>query len=64
MRLFHSPTSPFVRKVMVTLHETGQMLFPGTGASTDVGGPDAQGSAVQVSDGSATLEPRSAARRR
>ena len=24
MRLFGSPTSPFVRKVMVTLHETGQ----------------------------------------
>jgi glutathione S-transferase len=24
MRLFHSPTSPFVRKVMITLHETGQ----------------------------------------
>ena len=24
MRLFHSPTSPFVRKVMVTLIETGQ----------------------------------------
>ncbi|MCU0907267.1 MAG: glutathione S-transferase [Rhodobacteraceae bacterium] len=25
MRLFHSPTSPFVRKVMVVLHETGQV---------------------------------------
>lgn len=25
MRLFHSATSPFVRKVMVTLHETGQL---------------------------------------
>ena len=24
MRLFGSPTSPFVRKVMITLHETGQ----------------------------------------
>lgn len=24
MRLYHSPTSPFVRKVMVLLHETGQ----------------------------------------
>ena len=23
MRLFHSPTSPYVRKVMVLLHETG-----------------------------------------
>ena len=25
MQLFRSPTSPFVRKVMVTLHETGQI---------------------------------------
>ncbi len=25
MRLYHSPTSPFVRKVMVVLHETGQL---------------------------------------
>ncbi|WP_136634436.1 glutathione S-transferase [Pseudooceanicola onchidii] len=25
MKLFHSPASPFVRKVMVTLHETGQV---------------------------------------
>ncbi|WP_102109019.1 glutathione S-transferase [Oceaniglobus roseus] len=25
MQLFHSPASPFVRKVMVTLHETGQL---------------------------------------
>ena len=24
MKLYHSPTSPYVRKVMVTLHETGQ----------------------------------------
>ncbi len=24
MRLYHSPTSPYVRKVMVLLHETGQ----------------------------------------
>ncbi|HSX72201.1 MAG TPA: glutathione S-transferase N-terminal domain-containing protein, partial [Pseudomonas sp.] len=24
MTLFHSPASPFVRKVMVLLHETGQ----------------------------------------
>jgi glutathione S-transferase len=29
MRLFHAPTSPYVRKVMVILHETGQ-----TGAVT------------------------------
>lgn len=25
LRLFHSPTSPYVRKVMVLLHETGQL---------------------------------------
>ncbi|WP_027897185.1 glutathione S-transferase [Zestomonas thermotolerans] len=25
MTLFHSPTSPFVRKIMVLLHETGQL---------------------------------------
>jgi glutathione S-transferase len=25
LKLFHSPTSPFVRKVMVVLHETGQL---------------------------------------
>ena len=25
MTLFHSPLSPFVRKVMVVLHETGQL---------------------------------------
>jgi glutathione S-transferase len=25
MRLFHSPASPFVRKVMLVLHETGQL---------------------------------------
>lgn len=25
MKLFHSPTSPYVRKVMITLHETGRL---------------------------------------
>ena len=30
------------------LHETGQMLFPGTGFPRDTGGPDAPGSAVNV----------------
>lgn len=25
MKLYHSPASPFVRKVMVVLHETGQL---------------------------------------
>ena len=38
MRLYHSPTSPFVRKVMVTLHLTGQLdeaeLVSGAGTPT------------------------------
>jgi glutathione S-transferase len=41
MRLFHSTTSPFVRKVMVTLHETGQTgdvtLVPAMGTPVDSG---------------------------
>ena len=41
MRLFHSTTSPFVRKVMVTLHETGQAadvtLVPAMGTPVDPG---------------------------
>ncbi len=32
----------------ISLHETGQMLFPGTGFPADSGGPDAPGSAVNV----------------
>ncbi|MBB6627403.1 acetoin utilization protein AcuC [Nocardioides sp. KIGAM211] len=36
------------RVLTISLHETGQMLFPGTGFPTDVGGPDAQGTAVNV----------------
>lgn len=39
MRLYHSPTSPFVRKVMVLLHETGQLadvaLVPASGTPLD-----------------------------
>lgn len=39
MRLHHSPTSPFVRKVMVVLHETGQAaditLVPASGTPLD-----------------------------
>jgi len=35
MKLYHSPTSPYVRKVMLTLHLTGQLddveLLPGSG---------------------------------
>jgi glutathione S-transferase len=41
MRLYHSPTSPYVRKVMVLLHETGQMsdvtLVPAAGTPVDTG---------------------------
>lgn len=36
------------RVLTVSLHETGQMLFPGTGFAHDLGGPEAQGSAVNV----------------
>ena len=36
------------RVLTISLHETGQMLFPGTGFPNDVGGPDAQGTAVNV----------------
>lgn len=41
MRLFHAPTSPYVRKVMVLLHETGQLdevtVIPATGTPVDAG---------------------------
>ncbi|NYG53794.1 acetoin utilization protein AcuC [Nocardioides perillae] len=36
------------RVLTISLHETGQVLFPGTGFPDDLGGPDAQGSAVNV----------------
>jgi acetoin utilization protein AcuC len=36
------------RVLTISLHETGQFLFPGTGFSKDVGGPGAEGSAVNV----------------
>ena len=36
------------RVLTVSLHETGQMLFPGTGFANDIGGEEAQGSAVNV----------------
>ncbi len=36
------------RVLTISLHETGQLLFPGTGFPQDAGGPDAQGSAVNV----------------
>ena len=36
------------RVLTISLHETGQMLFPGTGFPADTGGPEAEGSAVNV----------------
>ncbi|MEP9362429.1 acetoin utilization protein AcuC [Nocardioides sp. CN2-186] len=36
------------RVLTISLHETGQMLFPGTGFAADHGGPEAPGSAVNV----------------
>lgn len=36
------------RVLTISLHETGQMLFPGTGFPGDTGGEDALGSAVNV----------------
>lgn len=36
------------RVLTISLHETGQMLFPGTGFAEDTGGPDAEGSAANV----------------
>ncbi|HEX6485431.1 MAG TPA: acetoin utilization protein AcuC [Nocardioidaceae bacterium] len=36
------------RVLTISLHETGQMLFPGTGFPQDTGGRDAPGSAVNV----------------
>jgi acetoin utilization protein AcuC len=36
------------RVLTISLHETGQMLFPGTGFPTDTGGPGAEGSAANV----------------
>jgi acetoin utilization protein AcuC len=36
------------RVLTISLHETGQLLFPGTGFPNDLGGPGAEGSAVNV----------------
>jgi acetoin utilization protein AcuC len=36
------------RVLTISLHETGQVLFPGTGFADDTGGPGAEGSAVNV----------------
>lgn len=37
------------RVLTVSIHETGRALFPGTGWASDIGGPDALGSAVNIS---------------
>ena len=37
------------RVLTISLHESGRALFPGTGWPTDIGGPKAEGSAVNVS---------------
>ena len=36
------------RVLTISLHETGQMLFPGTGFPSDIGGPGAEGTVVNV----------------
>ena len=36
------------RVLTISLHESGQFLFPGTGFAEDTGGPDAEGTAVNV----------------
>ena len=36
------------RVLTISLHETGAALFPGTGFPTEIGGPGAEGSAVNV----------------
>lgn len=36
------------RVLTISLHETGHMLFPGTGFAADIGGPAAQGMSVNV----------------
>ena len=36
------------RVLTISLHETGQMLFPGTGFPADLGGPGAEGTAVNL----------------
>lgn len=43
-RLFYNDP----RVLTISLHETGKLLFPGTGFPADLGGPDAQGSSVNV----------------
>jgi len=45
------------RVLTISLHETGRVLFPGTGFPQDVGGPDAAGMAVNVAFPPGTGDP-------
>ncbi|NQD91143.1 glutathione S-transferase [Pseudomonas sp. CrR25] len=68
MTLFHSPTSPFVRKVMVLLHETGQLarvalqevqLSPTSpSAAVNACNPAGKIPALQLADGSVLHDSR------
>jgi glutathione S-transferase len=68
MRLYHSPTSPYVRKVMVTLHETGLLpqveLIPVQGTPVDPGtmpvdhNPLGKIPALEIDEGTAIYDSR------
>jgi glutathione S-transferase len=68
MTLFYSPTSPFVRKVMVLLHETGQLpdvavqevaLSPiGPNAQLNAANPAGKIPALRLADGSVLCDSR------
>ena len=50
------------RVLTISLHESGRYLFPGTGFPDDVGGPGAEGSAVNVALPPGTADAALAAR--
>ena len=50
------------RVLTISLHETGQMLFPGTGFPDDIGGPGAEGTRGQRGAAAGHLGRRLAAR--
>lgn len=68
MRLYHSPTSPYVRKVMVLIMETGQCqdvtMVPAAGTPTDPGtlplsrNPLGKIPALELSDGPTLYDSR------
>lgn len=68
MRLYHSPTSPYVRKVMVILHETGLLdrveRVAGSGSPVDAGTAPLQANplgkvpALERADGPALYDSR------